>query len=754
MKIKSDVLAKIKERVLKQLDVNEAMTRNIYIDNERLPAGKVLAAGHQRIKLSRDTALVFEDLAPLYNWGHPCRYVLHDPDMGDPYDSVRSEFPPNLKEPRESFQIFHEPVKQINWMKEKLKKPAVAGRLTNALTNALGTRYAVLFSGASNNRHINDLEFLYRTLIDVYGFNAANIYVLNYDGTIDYSGGPHPVGNWPGDNTAYRIVVNGQGTKAAFENILDTLKANLKLDDLLFIHMNNHGGHNGTQSYLCTYSGADYLASDFAAKLATLPKFATLVVMMEQCHSGGFVSPIINNTPALATHVAAACREDRSSIGGADFDPFALDWIAAVNGTYADGSGLHLVVDSNGDGRISMSEAFTYADADKDPYDTPVSDDKPDDYGNYIFLGLPAHDLYIRDNLDDTGQEPLVAGGISASPDIIVYNQQLLDPQGTLGTPAAMAQAHLGEPVEKGQDNFIYLRVQNRGANACAGTATVYWCPVSTFPTPGSWNLVNPTPITIPSVSPGGVKIVGPVVWSEADIPATGHYCFVALLNSGSDPAPDPAAISSVEDFHQFIRSSNNATWKNFNVVDMFAGTTNQLDFHIQGWPRSAYSSDLVIDIQELPTPVEVRLRILKRLTEGAALTGLELEEESVLYRRYLIMASDKATIHNMPLKPSDDSQATLEFTLPAEAPDGAYYVSVSQRIGGEEIGRATQMIIVGDHPFVANRNPSSRELHRNSCVWVSLMAPDNKVAYTQLERALKHGYNGCAYCLPEYSTD
>jgi len=475
--------------------------------------------------------------------------------------------------------------------------------------------------------------------------------------------------------------------------------------------------------------------------------------MMEQCHSGGFVTPIVNNTPAMATHVAAACEELKSSIGGADFDPYALDWIAAVTGSYADGSGLHLVVDSNADGRISMSEAFIYADADKDPYDTPVSDEKPAGYGDHIFLGLPAHDLYIRDNLDDTGQEPLPVGGISASPDVIVYNQQLLDPQATLGTTAAMAQSNLGDPVEKGQDNFIYLRVQNRGENVCAGTATVYWCPVSTFPTPGSWNLINATPLTIPSVSPGDVKVVGPVVWPKAQVPETGHYCFVALLNSGSDPAPNPATISSIGDFYDFIRASNNATWKNFNVVDMFANATNSFDFHIQGWPRTAYASDLVIDIHELPAPTEVRLRILKRLTEGATIDGLELEETSALYTRYRITASNQSTIHDMPLEPSDDSQATLEFTLPEAIPDGAYYVSVAQRIGGQEMGRVTQMIVVGDHPFVANRNSGSHELHLNSCIWAKKIAPHNKVAYTELERALKHGYDGCAYCLQEHHT-
>jgi hypothetical protein len=46
-----------------------------------------------------------------------------------------------------------------------------------------------------------DLEFLYRVLVNDYGWDEDKIYVLNYDGSIDYSGWPHPVGNWPGDGT-------------------------------------------------------------------------------------------------------------------------------------------------------------------------------------------------------------------------------------------------------------------------------------------------------------------------------------------------------------------------------------------------------------------------------------------------------------------------------------------------------------------------------------------------------------------------
>ncbi|MBE9580165.1 MAG: caspase family protein [Proteobacteria bacterium] len=747
-KIKNDALNSIKRR-------NLVGGVNLYLHVEEFAADQKFNAGPKEIRTPRRTALVFADLAPQFNWGHPCQHMLYDADTREMYEIVEAEFPPaEFFTHHEKFEAIATPVKPIDAVGERKLKAGPIPAITNALTNATGNRYAILFSGMSNNRHVNDMEFLYRTLIDIYGFNAANIQVLNHNGTIDYFGSPHPVGNWPGDNTPYRMVVNGSGTNTALANAISSLAPVLQEDDFLFIHTNNHGDGppRRTQSCLCCYGDPNWIpynASDFAAELAALPEFAVLMVMMEQCHSGGFMTPIINNSPAKWAHFAAACREDRGSIGGANFDPFAYDWIAAVTGQYADGSALSQAVDVNHDGRISAVEAFNYADAVKDPYDTPVSADSPVGYGNYIFLGLPAHDLFIRDNLEDYGREPLIGGGISLSPDVIIFNQELLDPQGTLGSSAAQDMDDLGEMVEYGQDNFIYLRIQNRGTNPTSGSAKVYWSPVSTFPTPSSWNLIDE--ITIPEVAPDEFKVVGHVKWARDDIPEPGHYCFIALIGSGDDPAPDPSTILSYDDFYHSIRESNNASWKNFDVVNMFEGTRNELTFHIQGWPRTSIHSDLRVDLKELSSEAQVTLRILKRLTNEATLEGLELVEESTLYRRYTIASGRVSFLRNMNLKSSDDCQATLEFVLPDSIADGAYRISVSQLVDDLEMGRITQMIAVGEYPFVANRGTG--ELHLRNCRWVNKMNRSNMVAYGTLERALKHKYNGCHYCLPEHDT-
>lgn len=379
----SKLLNSIKSGVAGSLSWSATRSTNLYIESRLLKRGEDIIAYKQRIPLDRDTIMVFSDDAPRYNWAHSCRYLLHDPTTGEMYREIKAQFPPymNTDVPK-TFELFHRGV----YIAEADIYYPILPKLRCPIRWLRGQRYAVLFSGSSNNRHTNDIEFLYRTLRDIYDFPSANIYVLNYDGTVNYNGNPKPVVSWPGDSTAYRIPITGKGTKADLDSVLDSLKTKLRADDLLLIHTNNHGGHNGTQSYLCTYSGSDYLASDFGAKLATLPKFNCLMVMMEQCHSGGFNSPILANSTAALTTVSSACEELKNSIGGADFDPFARDWIAAMTGNTPYGGALASNPDTDGSGKVSAKEAHNYADAVKDPYDTPVYNESSIAAGN-TYLG-------------------------------------------------------------------------------------------------------------------------------------------------------------------------------------------------------------------------------------------------------------------------------------------------------------------------------------------------------------------------------
>ena len=95
--------------------------------------------------------------------------------------------------------------------------------------------------------------------------------------------------------------------------------------------------------------------------------------MLEQCNSGGFNGSIIAKSPAAATSVASAAIESQSSYVSADgnWDPFARDWIAAQAGHDPFGAALAFNPDTDADGRIEAEEAYEYANAVKDPRDSP-----------------------------------------------------------------------------------------------------------------------------------------------------------------------------------------------------------------------------------------------------------------------------------------------------------------------------------------------------------------------------------------------
>ena len=173
-------------------------------------------------------------------------------------------------------------------------------------------------------RHLNDLEFCYRMLIDRYDFAPAHITALSYDGTLNTQDGMATT--WPGDGSAYRIKIDGPGDSTALKAAIASLKSKLKHDDLLFIHTNNHGDNFGQGSFLCTYPNyGTYTATDFCADLAILPKYRALMVMMEQCNSGGFNAPVLAASTAHSTSIGSAAIATQSSYASPDGNWVRLD---------------------------------------------------------------------------------------------------------------------------------------------------------------------------------------------------------------------------------------------------------------------------------------------------------------------------------------------------------------------------------------------------------------------------------------------
>jgi hypothetical protein len=242
-------------------------------------------------------------------------------------------------------------------------------------------RYAILFSGMSFRRHVNGLEFCYRTLVERLGFARENLHVLNYDGSSaafgDLRGAPNEL--WPGDGTAYRLAVNGEGSRAAFREALRTIGEKLMPVDQLFINTMGHGGHHGDDrgpdllTYPCSIR---YKRREFCDDLSMLPPHRSLVVMMAQCFAGGFKQAVIDASRAASTFVAAATSETRQSFMSFrdnNWDSFQRNWIAGLAGRDVDGTALEVVPGRAKSGPITVREAFTYASTcpGRSPYDSP-----------------------------------------------------------------------------------------------------------------------------------------------------------------------------------------------------------------------------------------------------------------------------------------------------------------------------------------------------------------------------------------------
>jgi hypothetical protein len=351
---------------------------NLYLEVQPLiyAKGEVIQPTRGGYIVGQPSVLVFADDAPRRNWGHPCRYLRHDPIGGQILQVIPAIVPPVMNFGA-TFKSFHCPT-----------APTVARTATYDLVLSPPVQfatqasdwYAILYSGASNNRHVNDLEFLYRTLVHTYLVPQRNIFVLNYDGTLCYDddGGVRtqdPIGNWPGNNTPYEINGNiwRPGQSGALLEALAAFNTSHGGQGRLLLYTTNHGFRFNGVSTLSSYGEPDMDPTRLAGALRALNPFAALMVVMQQCYAGGFQDELVATAPATWTSVTVAVNAVSESSGGPgdNFDPFSCQWISAMAGEYPNGTTLRENPDSTGNG-VSANDACAFAKKFGSPNDCPT----------------------------------------------------------------------------------------------------------------------------------------------------------------------------------------------------------------------------------------------------------------------------------------------------------------------------------------------------------------------------------------------
>ena len=533
---------------------------------------------------------IFVDAEPMKGWEHDCYTLLIPKTSQEPLDQltpthkILSQIPP---------QGDYQPLSVKNRygakanVKPKVEKQAVSHVNSSTPSSIANRTYAIILSGgispmSNHERYWNDCSFIYQVLTNKYGIPKSNIYPIMSDGDDpgeDMRTTSNSLVSQPLD-LDYDNVADIQlaATRENVQSTLETISNKIEKDDQLFIYVIDHGGKGTKDTYIRLWNYKNLYPYDLAAWLKPIiAKSANINVVLGQCHAGGFIQDLQKSGCVVAT--ACAANESSYSCPDIPFDEFVYHWTSAINGK--NHASVTVNSDLNGDGYISMEEAFIYA-KQNDRYSNgtdPEHIEHPQYASTPLSIGedlafdriAPSVDLYIKDNPEDTGKEPnLTTDAFWKSPSICVRNQD-----------DGIFEHENPYYSDTHKTAVVYVRVHNRGKGTFEGKnkwILLYWAKASTGISTKTWKgrevnynddptggVCYATPIAT-RISPGGyadIKIdwlLPPSMAKDKD--DNFHYCLLAKI---MDTPYDDGYQEGNTYFD--LRGSNKQAQKNVSII-------------------------------------------------------------------------------------------------------------------------------------------------------------------------------------------
>lgn len=307
--------------------------------------------------------------------------------------------------------------------------------------------------------------------------------------------------------------------------------------------------------------------------------------------------------------------------------------------------------------------------------------------------GAPV-DVYVRDFVADNGN-PHVSWDITQSPDIILRQAQVANPQAAFGQGSGTESNNmLSDVAETGQTNYLYVRVRNRGPRDATNVrATVYWAEPASLVTPSMWNLIGSS--VIPIVPSGNVLTVSEAIpWNT--VPAVGHYCFVAVLDAATDPSPDRVSLGVWDNYLALVRRENNVAWRNFEVVDLVPGARRQLEpaTELRFIAPGADDRELEMELEvspKLPSDAEVEIEIPLNMVERMhrRAEDLVLDEERKV-GKVKLKPRGRQRLRKMKFRKKSRDRLRLLVRMPDELSRPYYDIVVRQLYRDTGVGSIT----------------------------------------------------------------
>ncbi len=276
-----------------------------------------------------------------------------------------------------------------------------------------GRVHAVIINGGMNKlmnheRYWNDCTFLYRTLREDLHFSKQDITLLISDGgepgrdmlLADGSGFATSPADLDGDGERDVWL---PATLAQVAASLTELAARLTSNDRLFLFMIDHGDFDSSiqQSYAWMWGG-ERLYATHLAQLLNAFHVESISLCLGLCHSGGFIDELRRENRVIAT----SCAENEESWACTDkpYDEFVFHWTCAVAGHDPEGNAV--CADMDGDGYVSIAEAFDHASQHDRREETPQYCSTPTELGEHWFL-LQGPKCGICERKNESGMSPI-----------------------------------------------------------------------------------------------------------------------------------------------------------------------------------------------------------------------------------------------------------------------------------------------------------------------------------------------------------
>lgn len=431
---------------------------------------------------------IFVDAEPMKGWQHDS-YIIKVPKLlgpnSGPIQKIQQKNPP--------LGNYVPLLVKNRYGGYANSKPHVAKPVSSNEPNEAARRtYAIILSGGVNKlynyeRYWNDCSFIYQTLVNKHGIPKGNIIPIMSDGNNPAADMNCTMGGFKSQSLDLDFDgipdISLAATKPNVRKALNSLANKMRKDDHLFVFVIDHGGSDDdiSKSYICLWNGERLYDEELALMLKPFTsRLVNVNVVLGQCYAGGFN----DNLEMVGCVVASAAQGNESSWACPDipYDEFVYQWTCAVNG--ATHTGEPVVADGDHNGRVTMQEAFEYAELNdrQKNWETPQYTSTPLSVGEDLAFNhlAPSVDLFIQDNLGDTGKEPnTTIKEFWKSPSIWVRNY----PDGEYGHQNPVYSSE--HPTA-----YVYVRVHNRGKEKFDGKnkwVALYWAKASTGISQNVW---------------------------------------------------------------------------------------------------------------------------------------------------------------------------------------------------------------------------------------------------------------------------